>query len=82
MNALYKGCVVSAVASLAILYPVTDYVLGLDNNFYPKHSKRYIELQTQAGEAINSYINDVSTKNFPKKEHSTNLKPNVLKSLL
>ena len=57
-------------------------LLGLDNNFYPKHSKRYIELQTKAVEAINSYINDVSTKNFPKKEHSTNLKPNVLKSLL
>ena len=29
MNALYKGFVVSAI-SLAILYPVTDYVLGLD----------------------------------------------------
>ena len=33
MNALYKGFVVSAIASLIILYPVTDYVLGLDN-FY------------------------------------------------
>ena len=30
MNALYKGFVVSAT-SLAILYPVTDYVLGLEN---------------------------------------------------
>ena len=29
MNALYKGFVVSAVASLMILYPVTDYVIGL-----------------------------------------------------
>jgi len=27
MNALYKGFVVSAVSSLAILYPVTDYVM-------------------------------------------------------
>ena len=33
MNALYKGFVVSAVASLIILYPVTDYVLGLENNY-------------------------------------------------
>ena len=33
MNALYKGFVVSAVSSLIILYPVTDYVLGLDNTY-------------------------------------------------
>ena len=33
MNALYKGVVVSAVASLLILYPVTDYVLGLESTF-------------------------------------------------
>ena len=33
MNALYKGFVVSAVASLAILYPVTDYVIGLTNEY-------------------------------------------------
>ena len=31
MNALYKGFIVSAIASLIVLYPVTDYVLGLDN---------------------------------------------------
>ena len=31
MGALYKGFVVSALASLAILYPVTDFVLGLEN---------------------------------------------------
>ena len=31
MNALYKGFIVSAIASLIILYPVTDYVLGLEN---------------------------------------------------
>ena len=33
MNALYKGFIVSAIASLIILYPVTDYVLGLENTF-------------------------------------------------
>ena len=31
MAALYKGFVVTAVTSLVILYPITDYVLGLDN---------------------------------------------------
>ena len=33
MNALYKGFVVSAVASLIILYPVTDYVIGFTNEY-------------------------------------------------
>ena len=31
MAALYKGFVVTAVTSLIILYPITDYVLGLEN---------------------------------------------------
>ena len=34
MNALYKGFIVSAIASLIILYPVTDYVIGMDSNYY------------------------------------------------
>ena len=33
MNALYKGFVVSAVASLIILWPVTDHVIGFTNEF-------------------------------------------------
>ncbi|MDC0142845.1 sodium-translocating pyrophosphatase [Candidatus Pelagibacter sp.] len=33
MTALYKGFVVTAVSSLVILYPITDYVLGLDNTY-------------------------------------------------
>jgi len=30
MAALYKGFIVTAITSLAILYPVTDYVIGFD----------------------------------------------------
>ena len=33
MNALYKGFIVSAVASLVILWPVTDYVIGFANEY-------------------------------------------------
>ncbi len=33
MSALYKGFVVTAVTSLIILYPITDYVLGLENKY-------------------------------------------------
>ena len=32
MNALYKGFVVLLLASLVILYPVTDYVIGFAMN--------------------------------------------------
>ncbi len=40
MGALYKGFIVSALASLAILYPVTDFVLGLDN-YYNLNNKSF-----------------------------------------
>ncbi len=33
MGALYKGFIAASVLSLAILYPVTDYVIGLDQVF-------------------------------------------------
>ena len=47
MNALYKGFVVSALTSLIILYPVTDYVLGLDNSYILKN-KSFRSLPTDA----------------------------------
>ena len=31
MAALYKGFVATAISSLIVLYPITDYVIGLDN---------------------------------------------------
>ncbi len=33
MAALYKGFVVTAITSLIILYPITDYVLGLESTY-------------------------------------------------
>ena len=33
MNALYKGFIVSALTSVAILYPVTDYVIGFTTEY-------------------------------------------------
>ena len=33
MNALYKGFIVTAITSIVILYPVTDYVIGFDNSY-------------------------------------------------
>ncbi len=33
MAALYKGFIVTAISSLIILYPITNYVLGLENTY-------------------------------------------------
>jgi len=34
MNALYKGFIATAVLSLFILYPITDYIIGLNTEYY------------------------------------------------
>ena len=34
MNALYKGFITTAVLSLIILYPITDYTIGLSTEYY------------------------------------------------
>ena len=34
MNALYKGFIATAVLSLIILYPITDYIIGLSTEYY------------------------------------------------
>ena len=33
MNALYKGFIATALISLIVLYPVTDYVIGFNNSY-------------------------------------------------
>jgi len=40
MAALYKGFIVTAISSLAILYPVTDWVIGLDS-IYTVNEKNF-----------------------------------------
>ena len=34
MNALYKGFIATAILSLIILYPITDYIIGLNSEYY------------------------------------------------
>ncbi len=34
MNALYKGFIATAVLSLLILYPITDFIIGLNTEYY------------------------------------------------
>jgi len=45
-------------------------VLGLCDRFAPKFAKRYANLWQVAGDAIQAYARDVSTRTFPTDEHS------------
>ena len=56
-------------------------ILGLDNMFNPKHSKKYTQLYDLILKSIKSYKKEVSQKKFPTPRNSIKLNPNVLKSI-
>ena len=56
-------------------------ILGLDISFNPKHAKKYTDLQNTIKEALNSYIDEVSSGKFPNEKNSTKLNASVLKSI-
>ena len=45
-------------------------ILGLDPDFTPRHSKKYIDLASQVQEAFKSYTKDVKSANFPADKNS------------
>ena len=49
---------------------VLNDVLGLFEDFTPKHSRRYAELGRITREALQSYANDVRNGSFPGPENS------------
>jgi 3-methyl-2-oxobutanoate hydroxymethyltransferase len=49
---------------------VTHDMLGMDDGFHPKHSRRYVTLATIIRDAISEYADDVRTGRFPGPEHS------------
>ena len=44
-------------------------IVGLFNDFVPKHSKQYIDLTKHIKNSLNNYIDDVKNKAFPSKNH-------------
>ena len=48
---------------------VVDDILGMFTDFRPKFAKPYAELGQAAGEAIQSYADDVRARRFPGPEH-------------
>ena len=49
---------------------VTNDILGLYGEFYPKHAKRYADLSQTILAAFRAYIEEVKSGKFPTDEHS------------
>ncbi len=49
---------------------VVNDILGLDKDFLPKHAKRYTDLASIIGGAMENYVNDVKDETFPTAENT------------
>jgi len=53
-------------------------LLGLFNDFVPKHAKRFAELRSVVRDAVTSYIRDVEDGSFPTDEQSFSMDESIL----
>ena len=56
-------------------------MIGMFEKIKPKFAKRYLNLSEEIRNAVNSYVNDVKEKRFPKKEHSFSMEKDELEKL-
>ena len=56
-------------------------MLGLYQDFVPKHAKRYANLAHDTENALKNYYNDVKEQNFPDDSHSYVIKESILAEL-
>ena len=61
---------------------VFNDILGLNDDFFPKHTKRYLNLQKSIVSALKKYNNEVVNSSFPEKKHSTSYKKNIIDKLV
>jgi 3-methyl-2-oxobutanoate hydroxymethyltransferase len=57
-------------------------MLGLYNDFVPRHTRRYATMADMMQQALEQYAADVRDGNFPTKEHSTVMKEQDLRDAL
>lgn len=57
-------------------------ILGLFDDFVPRHTRRYAELGTPMQDAIASYVADVEAGTFPTSENSFSMSEDVLAAVL
>ena len=56
-------------------------IVGLFDDFVPRHTKQYAQLGVQMREAISAYVHDVQARSFPTAENSFSMKDDVLTAL-
>jgi 3-methyl-2-oxobutanoate hydroxymethyltransferase len=56
-------------------------IVGLFEEFVPRHTKQYAHLGAEMREAIAAYVRDVQTRQFPTAENSFTMKDEVLSAL-
>ena len=60
---------------------VVNDLLGMYSDFTPKFAKKYANLKSTISEAVNGYITDVTTQQFPETKHSFTMNDEVLEKL-
>lgn len=56
-------------------------LLGLFEEFVPRHAKQYIQLAPLIRDAISSYVAEVEARQFPDEDHSFSMKEDILAAL-
>ncbi|MFN8529891.1 MAG: 3-methyl-2-oxobutanoate hydroxymethyltransferase [Anaerolineae bacterium] len=56
-------------------------ILGIFDDFLPRHTRRYAELSTVMRDAVTAYVEDVKAHQFPTADNSFSMKDEVLNSL-
>lgn len=56
-------------------------LLGMSSGFRPKFAKSYADLHNTIVGAVQSYIQDVQNREFPAKEHTFSIDPDVMTAL-
>ncbi|MCB9453620.1 MAG: 3-methyl-2-oxobutanoate hydroxymethyltransferase [Anaerolineaceae bacterium] len=56
-------------------------LVGLFEDFVPRHAKPYVQLAPLIRDAVNQYVAEVEAKQFPDADHSFSMKPEILAAL-
>ena len=60
---------------------VISDILGLVPDFVPRHTKRYAELGSEIRRAVDAYVNEVKTVDFPTQAQSYSMDATILEEL-
>lgn len=61
---------------------VVNDMLGMYSDFVPKFVKKFAHLSTDIDDAVNTYIEEVSSGDFPQKDHTFSIDKEVINKLI